>query len=251
MGSPPTEPNRIAEAESPSRMVITRRFAIADCEVTVDQYQRFVRSHPEFGLYRPYLDRYSPEGAGPMIGVSWYGAAAYCNWLSEQEGLSPDQWCYLPNPSGMYDAGMTIPADVLKRSGYRLPTDAEWEYACRSGATTSRYYGQTIGLLSNHGWYQANSREHAWPGGTLIPSDLGLFDMLGNVYEWVQDRYRLRHGVDDNINRSELLKDQHPRILRGGSFLYLPANLRSALRVGYLPSDRDNNFGFRPSKTYR
>ena len=82
---------------------------------------------------------------------------------------------------------MSIPADVLERTGYRLPTEAEWEYACRAGAVTSRYYGHSIDLLDAYARYQANSKEHAWTCGSLFPNDLGLFDMLGNEYEWCQD----------------------------------------------------------------
>ena len=78
---------------------------------------------------------------------------------------------------------MTIPADVLERKGYRLPTEAEWEYACRAGAITSRYYGDSIALLEKYEWYRANSPENARPVGSLLPNDLGLFDMLGNVFE--------------------------------------------------------------------
>ena len=101
--------------------------------------------------------------------------------------MPKDQWCYLPNEAGAYAEGMSIPADVLERTGYRLPTEAEWEYACRAGAVTSRYYGHSIDLLDAYAWYQANSKEHAWTCGSLLPNDLGLFDMLGNMYEWCQD----------------------------------------------------------------
>ena len=72
-------------------------------EVTVEQYQRFVTTNPQFGLDPSDLARYGPDGAGPMIGLNWYGAVAYCNWLSEQEGLPKDQWCYAPKWGGAYD----------------------------------------------------------------------------------------------------------------------------------------------------
>jgi len=249
MGSPPTETDRIAGNETPHRVVIPRRFAIADREVTVEQYQRFVKTNPQFGVAPSELARYSPKGAGPMIGVTWFGAAAYCNWLSEQEGLPKNQWCYAPNQGGAYDAGMTIPADVLKRTGYRLPTEAEWEYACRSGTITSRYYGVSTDLLAKYAWYQANSREHAWPGGSLIPNESGLFDMLGNVFEWVQDRYG-RLNTTDDINIQEFIDTLNPRLLRGGTFYNPPVFVRSANRDWIAPANRDAFSGFRPSRTY-
>ena len=84
---------------------------------------------------------------------------------------------------------MKIVPDALERPGYRLPTEAEWEYACRAGAVTSRYYGRSVELLGKYAWYLQNSQDRAWPCGQLLPNELGLFDMLGNVYEWCQEQY--------------------------------------------------------------
>ena len=200
------------------------------------------------------LNRYSPDPGGPTIVGPWYGAAAYCNWLSEQEGLPKEQWCYLPNEAEAYAEGMLIPADILQRTGYRLPTEAEWEYACRAGTVTSRYYGHSIDLLDAHAWYQANSKDHARTCGSLISNDLGLFDMLGNMYEWCQDK---ENGVkvgkigpyDDLINVSESIVDKNPRLLRGGAFGNQPADVRSALRYWNAPSNRISGYGFRPARS--
>jgi formylglycine-generating enzyme required for sulfatase activity len=181
--------------------------------------------------------------------VRWLRAAAYCNWLSEKEGLAKDQWCYLPNERGAYDTGMKIPADVFRRKGYRLPTAAEWEYACRAGAVTSRYYGFSVDLLGNYAWYNANSHGRAWPGGSLLPNDLGLFDMLGNVWEWCQDRYTsYQPGRAESL--SDDIIDDSPRFLRGGAFSELPAFARSANRNYTSPLLYRYNFGFRPARTH-
>jgi formylglycine-generating enzyme required for sulfatase activity len=149
---------------------------------------------------------------------------------------------------------MTVPADVLQRTGYRLPTDAEWEYACRSGTITSRYYGASTELLGLYARYADNSGNHAWSCGGLLPNDLGLFDMLGNALEWVHDRSGVtrpgRHArYNDNINALESI-DPIPRLLRGGSFSFQPAGVRAAYRGWSAPSGRNSDFGFRPARTY-
>ena len=259
LGSPPTETERFAGQEPYKRMAIPRRFAIAAKEVSVEQFQRFLKlakiTIDRYQVPPGVLNKFSPDPEGPWIAPDWYTAAHYCNWLSEQAGLPKDERCYIPNEAGAYAEGMSIPADVLQRRGYRLPTEAEWEYACRSGAVTSRYYGNSIALLDAYARYQANSKDRAWACGSLLPNDLGLFDMLGNVYEWCQDaeiasRLWNKGIFNDRITRSEFINEKTPRIFRGGSFNYVPAVVRSADRVRLAPASRYNLGGFRPSRTY-
>ncbi|HLN27877.1 MAG TPA: formylglycine-generating enzyme family protein, partial [Gemmataceae bacterium] len=250
MGSPPTEPDRENKYETLHRRIIRRRFAIAAQEVSVEQYQGFMKQNP--GVADLETDEYSPDQKGPRNGPSWYDAAAYCNWLSRQEGL-PE--CYEPNPDGRYAAGMRIKPDALCLGGYRLPTEAEWEYACRAGAETSRFYGSNVNLLGRYAWYNETSQNHAWPCGSLLPNELGLFDMLGNVWEWCQDISRIyqpdRNKIIIDIISNYLYVDVTcPRLLRGGTFDFQPSGVRSADRVWDLPSYRSINNGFRPSRTY-
>src|SRR5207245_3936582 len=136
-----------------------------------------------------------PQPDCPIGGVTWHEAAEYCNWLSKEEGLPPTEWCYEANAAGKYAEGMKLAANYLKRTGYRLATEAEWEYACRAGAVTSRSYGEAEDLLGKCAWYLGNSKERTWPVGRLKPNDLGLFDMHGNIWTWCQERY-LPYGVN-------------------------------------------------------
>ena len=247
IGSPPTDLERFSN-ETPHRRIIPRRFAIAATEVTVEQYQEFVKENP--GVDHAISDRASPDPKGPMNEVSWYHAAAYCNWLSRKENL-PE--CYEPNERGNYAAGMRIKPDALKLPGYRLPTEAEWEYACRSGAATSRYYGSSIDLLGRYAWYRT-PQNRAWPCASLKPNELGLFDMLGNLCEWCQDV-----AIANQVNRSGTLDtstpislsldDTNPRLLRGGSYLNGPVDIRSATLFGFTPHLCLFSSGFRPART--
>ncbi|MCI0463375.1 MAG: SUMF1/EgtB/PvdO family nonheme iron enzyme, partial [Gemmataceae bacterium] len=198
-GSPDNEPGHIEDkpgeswgGEKQQRCRIDRSFALASKPVTVRQFLVFAKAHPE--VRYGYLRWYSPDEEGPMINVQWYVAAQYCRWLSELEGIPEAEMCYPPiaviEESKARLTPLKLPADYLSRKGYRLPTEAEWEYACRAGTQTSRYYGETEMLVGAYGWYLDNARGRAWPVGQKRPNDFGLFDMYGNVWQWCQESAR-------------------------------------------------------------
>jgi formylglycine-generating enzyme required for sulfatase activity len=246
MGSPGSEPGRIAINEPLHRKRIGRSFALAAKEVTVEQFLRFRSTHR-------YTNQYSPTPDGPIINVTWYDAAAYCNWLSEQEGIPEAEWCY---PKKVAE-GMVLPRAYLGKTGYRLPTEAEWEYACRAGAGTTRFYGvQDDRVLESYAWFLGNAQNRAWPVGQLKPNDLGLFDMYGNVYEWCQERallYRWAARGRVNEDKEDVLdiRDNQSRLLRGGAFLFSASHVRSAIRGANRPSGGIYGAGFRVARTYR
>ena len=151
---------------------------------------------------------------------------------------------------------MILPADMLVRTGYRLPTEAEWEYACRGHTTTSRFYGVGESLLTQYAWFAGNSRESRHPVGRLKPNAYGLFDMYGNASEWCHSRF-LNYPTDDHhpVAMDELdLFTENPggnqtAIIRGGSFVHPGQELRSAGRLGEPPAARYLMYGFRIART--
>jgi formylglycine-generating enzyme required for sulfatase activity len=154
---------------------------------------------------------------------------------------------------------MRCAPDYLHRAGYRLPTRAEWEYACRAGAATSRYYGERAELLGRYAWYTKNSQDKGMlPVGSLKPNDLGLFDMYGNAFEWCQDAdtdYPIGKAdqatldVEDVANAQ--LMDIIHRTLGGGTFSYPAEVMRSANRYMCPPIAHDRETGLRPARTFR
>jgi formylglycine-generating enzyme required for sulfatase activity len=200
-------------------------------------------------------NRNAPTGDCPVLMVTWYDAAAYCNWLSEQEGIAREQWCYVANKEGKYAEGMKMAPNSLKRTGYRLPTDGEWEYACRAGADTGYSYGESEDLLGKYAWFSLNSLNKSHPVGSLKANDLGLFDMHGNAWEWCQDAYQdyYRKGGDgkaaEDMEYITDIKGSNNRVLRGGSFTYPASLVDSASSASDRPASRFINIGFRLART--
>jgi serine/threonine protein kinase/formylglycine-generating enzyme required for sulfatase activity len=257
MGSPLHEASR-HPFELPHRQRVGRRFAIASKKVTVAQFQRFLKDRPQVKRYHnePFInERFSPDPDGPIIAVSWYEAAQYCNWLSLQKGIGEEQWCY-PSIAEIEKCKkgkpLKLPADYLSRTGYRLPSEAEWEFACRAGAASSRSYGSSVELLGQHAWHLHNAQDRTWPVGQKKPNGFGLFDMHGHTFEWCQEgaaSYEVRAGGRAAEDKRDIT-DKFSRKWRGGSFLNLPTEVRCALRAGNFPAICSGNCGFRLARTY-
>ncbi len=232
MGSPATEPGRSAD-EGPAHEVTLRPFWIGKYEVRWDEYDLFAfsRDLPTAAGEKaapaekpaaakgvdaftrptpPYSDEtfgYAREG-NPVISMTHHAAMEFCAWLSARTGKT-----------------------------YRLPTEAEWEYACRAGAKSAYSFGNDPAPLGEHAWYKENAGEKPNPVGKKKPNAWGLYDMHGNVAEWVLDRYSKSFYARLAEKLSALApvllpgEEEYPQVVRGGSWDDPPARLRSAARA--------------------
>ncbi|WP_425617141.1 SUMF1/EgtB/PvdO family nonheme iron enzyme [Anatilimnocola sp. NA78] len=248
VGSPETELDRL-ETETVEQVTIERPFAIAAHEVTRAQMRRFAADYPDFSVFD---DRKTTSAEDTPCGfLTWFEATAYCNWLSKQELIPQDEWCYAPTSAQHYAPGMTIKPDATKLTGYRLPTNIEWEYACRANTITPRYYGSSDALLPKYGWSMMDAYGQVWPVGALKPNEFGLFDMLGSESEWTHDLYLLtsrQSRVPVRLTTQEITTAS-VCYLRGGSHFAHPSQLRSAYKPYYGIGSRMSSLGFRVART--
>jgi formylglycine-generating enzyme required for sulfatase activity len=226
MGSPPGEAGR-KDDEGPQHSVEIRPFWMGKYEVTWDEFDLFWKARPggkedkepedpkdADAVTRPtppYADETFDKGREehPVLGITHHAAMQYCRWLTLKTGKV-----------------------------YRLPTEAEWEYACRAGTTTAYYWGDDPKKLDEYGWFDGNSDEKTHKVGTKKPNAWGLYDMVGNVSEWCIDAYDKDYYKTFPLNKSAVAPvlpatgQRFHDVARGGSWADEAALCRSAARVG-------------------
>jgi formylglycine-generating enzyme required for sulfatase activity len=198
------------EREQPQHSVSIRSFAIGKFEVTQEQWYSVMGTMPSNFKGRTL----------PVERVSWPDAQAFVQKLSAKTGKA-----------------------------YRLPTEAEWEYAARAGSQTNYFFGDDPAQLGRYAWFTSNSKNSTQPVGEKLPNAFGLYDMLGNVWEWTEDCGNDNYNSAPTDGSAWTRGDCSRRVLRGGSWNFSPQDLRAAIRGWDSATVRGNYSGFRVART--
>lgn len=243
--------------ELPRHQVTLKDFYIGKYEVSVKEYKEFIQAtgghmpsspdsawfaeHPDTKLYYPLSKTqwWGWKDDYPMHNIDWFDAIRFCNWKSEKEGLTK-VYTFVTKSEVKWD---------LSANGYRLPTEAEWEYAARGGKLSKGYNFSGSNNIDEVAWYDGTSKLKG-PAkiGTKKPNELGIYDMSGNVWEWCNDYFS-----DGYYSRSPKVDPPGPqaniyRVLRGGSWHYRADYARIANRDGPNAGFTNFNYGFRLAK---
>lgn len=254
LGSPADEPGRDKRDESQIEQQIPRDFCICTTEVTVEQFFRMI---PGYDQMKADLSRTSDS---PATRLHWYRTGEYCIHLNKAEGIPEDQVCYVYkdmfvrtslSPDGELMETFQPTPHNLSKTGYRTPTEAEWEYACRAGTSTAFSWGSDPSLSSRYARSVMNSNGINWPVGSLCPNRFGLFDMHGNVAEITYDDYiesQLKKPPIDFEEAKELREESY-RTQRGGNTSETVDYLRTANRSQVGIRTSSGRLGFRLART--
>lgn len=238
------------DREKPTHKVTVSSFQLATTPVTFRQYSLFCAAT---GRDLPNDSGFGKDSR-PVINVNWYDAVEYCNWLSETQGLEQVYSVHKeqkdPNNKSALDDLKWLVKEKPAANGYRLPTEAEWEYAARGRGKRpgSQYAGSDT--LEEVGWYRKNSGRKTQPVRQKKPNELGLYDMSGNVWEWCWDRCESEYYK--NQNNALFLIGIEPTSLfarRGGSWNYHPGSARCSDRMCGSPNGGGSDIGFRLART--
>jgi len=261
---PGTERARIeTDEQPPHRVRLTKPLRIGATETTIGQYRRFVEASgyvteterfgggnssktaetaPEKKAAVWHRPGYRTTDDSPVTQLTWNDMVAFCNWLSEQEKRKP---CYRLDEKKAYqlvaDSGTTTDT-----AGYRLPTEAEWECACRAGTTTQYWFGDDRTKLAAHAWFEDNA-DHtgAQPVATKPANPFGLYDTSGNVWERCQDWHDAKWYTRSPTDDPQGPPTGTNKVVRGGAWHYFDLHCRSAYRNNYKLTGRTANTGFR------
>jgi len=204
--------------EAPVHRVRVDAFLMDRCEVTQEQLARVI----------PVNGSNWKDPKRPVEMITWVHAAIYCNLRSEAEGLEP---CYREDTTCNFEAG-----------GYRLPTEAEWEYACRAGTTGDYSFTEDPAKLGRYAWYASNARKKTHPVALKKPNPWGLYDMHGNVAEWCNDIYAKDYYRSNPQTNPRGPAKGEKNVLRGGAWNCRAKPCRAARRVGENPGFVDACF---------
>jgi formylglycine-generating enzyme required for sulfatase activity len=207
------------ESDETLHRVCLSPFYIDQHLVTQESFQKIMGRNPSRWM----------EPKNPVEQIRWKEAAEYCNARSLLEGLTPG-----------YDS-KTWKCD-FKSNGYRLPTEAEWEYACRAGTRTKYFFGDDSAELGKYAWFKGNSTRGPSPVGTRRPNPWNLYDMCGNVWQWCNDFYQADYYRNSPERDPRGPETGEKRVLRGGCWNSRPDNCRSAYRLDETPSYTDACF---------
>ena len=206
--------SELRENEQPIHEVeIDYDIAMSKYLVTVEDYMLFAQAT---GVDMPE-DKHVHLGVNvPIRRLTWLSAVAYCKWLSKREGKT-----------------------------FRLPTEAEWEYACRAGSYGKYCFGDDASEVGDYAWYKENSNKVTHDVGTKKSNAWGFYDMHGNIWEWCSDRYAENYEQTPRDGAAHMVRSEKGMVLRGGAWSAKPDNLRSAVRINLGANSRNYFVGFR------